>query len=206
MYQNDGEIRTLIQIVKVYYRYKNFCIVTPYDGQRAAIQRALENEDLPSDSVYNLDSFQAVYRASNPSSLLLTEFNVLGNEADYILISVVRSEKPGYLVSENRMNVFLTRCKKAMIIVTNRSFIQNSGSATLLGQLADYWSQISVTYTNIWIDWKFVADGTAIYLTHWALIVTGRRLCACQVQVPLFNPFIRRTITCYSHGNSHLGL
>ncbi|PPQ95133.1 hypothetical protein CVT25_011676 [Psilocybe cyanescens] len=141
-WKNDGEIQTLVQIVKYYYQCRNFCIITPYDGQRAAIQRALKDEDLPSEPVYNLDSFQ-------------------GNEADYILISVVRSGKPGFLVSQNRMNVLLTRCKKAMVIVTSRSFIDFGGSDTLLGHLVGHWGHISGTQRNIWTHWSLVAAGIA---------------------------------------------
>ncbi|KAF8994644.1 AAA domain-containing protein, partial [Cyathus striatus] len=98
---------------------KNFCVLSPYDAQRAAIERQLKVEDLPWDNVYNVDSFQ-------------------GNEADYVIVSVVRSNQPGFLVSNNRMNVLLTRCRKGLIIVTNRQFLNYGGANTLLGRLSRY--------------------------------------------------------------------
>ena len=53
----------VIQVARQYHRLKlDFCIITFYDPQRAAIIRALENEDLPSDCVYNVDSFQGMWR------------------------------------------------------------------------------------------------------------------------------------------------
>ena len=47
-----------MNIVKNYYRYHKFCIITPYDAQRSAITSRLKAENLPWDSVYNVDSFQ----------------------------------------------------------------------------------------------------------------------------------------------------
>ncbi|KAJ6623277.1 AAA domain-containing protein, partial [Mycena sp. CBHHK59/15] len=120
---------------------KHFCIITPYDAQRAAIERQLKTEDLPHHMVFNVDSFQ-------------------GNEADYVLISVVRTTQPGFLKSLNRMNVMLTRARAGMIIVTNRDFLRSDGGRrTLLGQLALHWE--SENWRNIWIDWRAVADTSA---------------------------------------------
>jgi superfamily I DNA and/or RNA helicase len=48
----------MVHLVQTYYKSTNFCVITPYDAQRAAIETGLKNADLPWDSVYNLDSFQ----------------------------------------------------------------------------------------------------------------------------------------------------
>ena len=43
------------------------CIITPYDGQRAAIVAALKIANLPSANVYNVDSYQgACLYSSSP--------------------------------------------------------------------------------------------------------------------------------------------
>ncbi|KAJ7723849.1 AAA domain-containing protein [Mycena maculata] len=137
--QNPEEIQIICHLVRR-YAHKSFCVITPYDAQREAIKRQLEAEDLPSDAVFNADSFQ-------------------GNEADYVLISVVRTSRPGFLASPNRMNVMLTRARKGMVIVTSSSFIHSDGGAkTLLGKLWQYWETRG---NNGWLDWKRVADGTA---------------------------------------------
>jgi hypothetical protein len=51
-------------VVQVARRYQerrlDFCIITFYDPQRAAITKALENAGLPSERVYNVDSFQGM--------------------------------------------------------------------------------------------------------------------------------------------------
>jgi len=58
--KNLGEVDTVIHLVKHYYRKLEFCVITPYDAQRAEIHRQLEAENLPCDTVYNVDSFQGV--------------------------------------------------------------------------------------------------------------------------------------------------
>ncbi|KLO11672.1 hypothetical protein SCHPADRAFT_798767, partial [Schizopora paradoxa] len=100
---------------------KNYCVITPYDGQRSVLQDALKAEGLRWDNVFNVDSFQ-------------------GNEADYILLSVVRTEAPGFLKSKQRVNVMLTRCKKGMVIISNCAFMHKPNvRRTLLGELCNYW-------------------------------------------------------------------
>jgi len=61
----------VVRVARRYHQLKlNFCIITFYDPQRAAITKALENEDLPSDCVYNVDSFQGMCRSPRISSLI----------------------------------------------------------------------------------------------------------------------------------------
>jgi superfamily I DNA and/or RNA helicase len=51
----------VVRIAKQYQqRGLNFCIITFYDPQRAALIRDLENAGLPSERVYNVDSFQGM--------------------------------------------------------------------------------------------------------------------------------------------------
>ncbi|THU84369.1 P-loop containing nucleoside triphosphate hydrolase protein [Dendrothele bispora CBS 962.96] len=55
---NLAEIGCISNLVRHYYGSKNFCIITPYDGQRSAIESVLKAEGLPWDRVFNVDSFQ----------------------------------------------------------------------------------------------------------------------------------------------------
>lgn len=50
----------LVHLVRSYYRHTKFCIITPYDAQRAAIQANLKATNLPWQEVYNVDSFQGL--------------------------------------------------------------------------------------------------------------------------------------------------
>jgi len=58
-----------------------------------------------------------------------------GNEDDYIIISLVRSEKLGFLDDKRRVNVMLTRCKMGMIICSSRTFLQGPAAHTLVGKM-----------------------------------------------------------------------
>ncbi|OCH94375.1 hypothetical protein OBBRIDRAFT_789283, partial [Obba rivulosa] len=117
---NEHEANVTIALVRIFHaRGKTFRIITPYDAQRGLIERRLKAENLPwEDKCFNVDSFQ-------------------GHEADHILISVVRSEKVGFLVNPRRVNVMLSRCKRSMIICTSRSFLADKAAATLVGKLAN---------------------------------------------------------------------
>jgi|SRR5712672_3048680 len=55
----------VVRVAERYHRLKlNFCIITFYDSQRAAITKALEVENIPSGCVYNVDSFQGPFHSS----------------------------------------------------------------------------------------------------------------------------------------------
>ncbi|KAI0343424.1 hypothetical protein BDW22DRAFT_1328285, partial [Trametopsis cervina] len=112
------------------------CVITPYDAQRAEIVKALEAADLPSDQVYNVDSFQ-------------------GHEADFVIVSPTRTARPGFLSVQSRTNVMLTRCKKGMVLVTNKFFVTHHADRTLLGKLATYWAKLA---DGAWIDWRRVLE------------------------------------------------
>ncbi|KAF9456616.1 P-loop containing nucleoside triphosphate hydrolase protein [Collybia nuda] len=59
-----------------------------------------------------------------------------GNEDDYIILSLVRTGNLGFMKEHRRMNVMLTRCKKGIIILTNRTLIEGKASSSLVGSLA----------------------------------------------------------------------
>lgn len=61
---------------------------------------------------------------------------ILGNEKDYIIISLVRSYGLGFLDDFRRTNVMLTRCKRGMYIVTSWNFVQTRAHNTLVGRMA----------------------------------------------------------------------
>jgi regulator of nonsense transcripts 1 len=98
---------------------KKFKIITPYDGQRNAIEGALKAASLTwANTVFNVDSFQ-------------------GNEEDHIIVSIVRTSSPGFMKNQRRTNVMLSRCKRSMVILTHRGFLQRKSVAkTLVGQFA----------------------------------------------------------------------
>ncbi len=87
--------------------------------------------------------------------------NNTGNEAEYVLVSVVRTNSPGFLKSLNRVNVMLTRCKAGMVIVTKKAFMRRKDvKKTLLGKLVAHWENLmkNLVDQDAWKDWKLVAE------------------------------------------------
>ncbi|ESK87246.1 atp-dependent helicase nam7 [Moniliophthora roreri MCA 2997] len=96
---------------------ESFRVITPYDGQRNYIEHLMKQNELQwEDKCFNVDSFQ-------------------GNEENIIIISLVRSRAIGFLDNLRRTNVMLTRCKRGMIIVTSRAFLEGAGAVSLVGDL-----------------------------------------------------------------------
>jgi superfamily I DNA and/or RNA helicase len=60
------EVHMVVRIARRYHQRKlNFCIITFYDPQRAAIIDALNTAKLPSGRVFNVDSFQGMNHSSH---------------------------------------------------------------------------------------------------------------------------------------------
>lgn len=80
-----------------------------------------------------------------------------------MLVSLVRTTSPGFLKSTKRINVLLTRCKQAMIIACNRTFITTRAKKTLVGKMALHWEKIQTAHDGAspWISWLRVADAKA---------------------------------------------
>jgi superfamily I DNA and/or RNA helicase len=56
------EVHMVVRAARQYQHHGlDFCIITFYDPQRAAIIKALETADLPSERVHNVDSFQGMF-------------------------------------------------------------------------------------------------------------------------------------------------
>lgn len=119
-------------------RGNNYKVITPYDAQRALLQKALKLAKLEwENKCFNVDSFQGTYTPL-PELLSRTQPST-GNEESYIIVSLVRTERLGFLADKRRMNVMLTRCKRGMMICTNREFLEDVAEETLVGALAHEW-------------------------------------------------------------------
>ncbi|KAF7327625.1 AAA-12 domain-containing protein [Mycena kentingensis (nom. inval.)] len=119
-YSNKLEAMAIIQLAQhLQAQGRSYKIITPYDGQRVLIERAMKETDGLDwkEKVYNVDSFQ-------------------GNEEDIILISITRTQSLGFLRNMRRANGMLSRCKRAMYIFSSRAFLQRRGKDWLVGELS----------------------------------------------------------------------
>ena len=63
----------VVRIARRYHqRSFDFCIITFYDPQRAAISKAVEAANLPTGCVYNVDSFQGIVHPSRTTTPIST--------------------------------------------------------------------------------------------------------------------------------------
>ncbi|KAF5359600.1 hypothetical protein D9756_003108 [Leucocoprinus leucothites] len=114
---------------KLGYSYR---IISPYDAQRSLMENSLKDAKLDwKDKVFNVDSFQ-------------------GNEDDYIIICLVRTDRVGFLKDMRRVNVMLTRCKKGMVICTDKSFLRGVAKNSLVAKLAN------TVGNGAWVHWQSV--------------------------------------------------
>ncbi|KAI0777150.1 AAA domain-containing protein [Irpex lacteus] len=132
IFLGEGPLTAVLLMAR---RGKAYRIITPYDGQRSYIENLLKSEGIPwEDRCFNVDSFQ-------------------GNEADHVIISVVRTEKIGFLNNRRRSNVMLSRCKRSMTICTNSAFVNGKALTTLLGDMCAEWG------SGAWLSTRDILAG-----------------------------------------------
>ena len=73
------------------------------------------------DRCFNVDSFQGVLKSLH--NMLQFQCSLVGNEADNIIISLVRTGGLGFLNNERRMNVMLSRCRQSMLICSSKRYL-----------------------------------------------------------------------------------
>ncbi|PSS19948.1 hypothetical protein PHLCEN_2v3121 [Hermanssonia centrifuga] len=136
-WENPLERAAVLQIAARFQEdSESFRIITPYDAQRSTIENDLKAAGLSwENKCFNVDSFQ-------------------GNEDDYIIISLVRSDGLGFLEDLRRTNVMLTRCKKGMFICTSWDFlVDGKGANSLVGRLA------ASCGDDAWLSMEDLAEG-----------------------------------------------
>lgn len=134
---NEGE---LFVITEWFIRFKDSLppeisigIISPYAAQVKIIREKKETEDIYRDldiEVNTVDGFQ-------------------GQEKDFIIISLVRSNEKGeigFVSDERRLNVAMTRAKKKLIIIGDMTTLANH---KLFNQLAEHVEETGL-YQSAW--------------------------------------------------------
>jgi superfamily I DNA and/or RNA helicase len=114
---------------RYHHEGRSYRIINPYDAHRALVEKELKDADLPYEDVsFCVDSFQ-------------------GNEADHIIVCLVRTEKVGFTRDLRRSSIMLSRCRQSMVVLTSKRFVGGVGRDTLAGKMAAKGGQA------IWVSW-----------------------------------------------------
>ena len=155
------EVHMVVRVARRYHQFKlNFCIITFYDPQRAAIIKALENAGLPSERVHNVDSFQdrcqlLVLVLLFPTSLADIKSSLVRERSGLCNLCLRSYTAARILESAASRERSFDRCGKGMVVVTNKCFLRGAGRSTLLGQLCRTWPR---HHDACWIDWKVMLN------------------------------------------------
>ncbi len=98
-------------------------VLSFYGGQVEALSRALQRLAGQHANTRNFQLPSDVTREERPVHVsLCTVDGFQGHEADFVLLSFVKSGSVGFLNSPNRLNVALTRARYQLVLVGDRTF------------------------------------------------------------------------------------
>ena len=105
--KNNFEARFLAQVCRYLlqqctYEEEQITVITPYTGQMYNLREKFEEMDMTKVRITPIDSYQ-------------------GEENDIILLSLVRSERTGFVRDENRICVAISRAKHGLYVIGNFS-------------------------------------------------------------------------------------
>ncbi|KAK4552285.1 hypothetical protein LTR86_010455 [Recurvomyces mirabilis] len=135
-------------------------VLTPYLGQLSLLRRDLAQEN---DPVLNdIDSFDliraGVMSASSAASgkrpiRLSTVDNYQGEESDIVIVSLTRSNADGdigFMRSTERLNVLLSRARKALILIGNsETFVTSRKGAETWRPLIEHFSDTNAIFEGL---------------------------------------------------------
>ena len=103
--KNDFEAHFMARLCKYLlqqntYKEDQITVITPYTGQMYNLREKFEEMNMTNVKITPIDSYQ-------------------GEENDIILLSLVRSEKPGFVKDDNRICVALSRAKHGLYVIGN---------------------------------------------------------------------------------------
>ena len=110
---NKGEAEFVVQLAEYLSKQidtddlsqSGITVLAPYTGQVRILRKKLIEINLGDVRVASVDDFQ-------------------GEENDVVILSLVRSEAVGFLATENRICVALSRARRGMIVVGNLEFLE----------------------------------------------------------------------------------
>lgn len=154
-WHNETECKAVIELLKRLQRSEpeqvkplKLAVLSPYAEQVSRIQKALKKTPLA-----NLRQFASLEDGSNFCS---TVDGFQGDEADLVIISLVRNNDKGtlrsalgFLIDERRMNVLLSRSRYQLVLVGSYNFLKSWSNKLSTGmQSTDEEGQFLIRLVN----------------------------------------------------------
>jgi hypothetical protein len=109
-------------------------VISPYEAQRKRIEGSMA-ERLVEIGRFSRDSDATEYVRSSKFCNNIDGFQ--GQEADIVLVSLVRTKSVGFLNDERRANVMLSRCRHGLFVFGHLPHWSSQTSAQLVAKVAD---------------------------------------------------------------------
>jgi hypothetical protein len=109
-------------------------VISPYEAQRKRIEDWMAKR-LVEVGRFFTENKAADYVRSSKFCNNIDGFQ--GQEADIVLVSLVRTESVGFLNDERRANVMLSRCREALFVFGHLAHWSSQTSAQLVAKVAD---------------------------------------------------------------------
>jgi superfamily I DNA and/or RNA helicase len=143
---NLEEVNVLIEHLKKFLEYaennpqpegKDWSVacLTFYRGQETRIRERLQQLTKNENGYSNFNISKGKYKINIK---LHTVDKFQGHEADIVFLSMVQTERDGFLDNPNRLNVALTRAKFQLVIIGNHEYFLTKSNSEDLRELAKY--------------------------------------------------------------------
>jgi superfamily I DNA and/or RNA helicase len=179
-YHNDQEIEAVSGFLSALPGRDDemtVALLSPYTQQVSRLNRAFQNKRLPNGLKPQRRLGVRHFLAGRPDRLAHTVDSFQGNQADIVVISLVRNNKEGpryglgFLKEEERMNVLISRAGRLLVLVGSFEFFAHQVSTTS----PDVPSELR--HLRLMVDRlkQMFADGQAVRIPAAAVAVRGER-------------------------------
>lgn len=136
--RNQEEVKAVVKALKHFCQWASkqhnhnydAAALTFYKGQESALREALQT--LTKTKAYSRFEYLGI-----PVKLATVDY-FQGQEADFVILSMVNTRRDGFMDSPNRLNVSITRARYQLLIVGHRDYFAKRSRTEELNALAEH--------------------------------------------------------------------